>query len=233
MAAKKGKSKPQPKAQKPKKATAKPAPRAATPAKPKPKPKPAKAKAVVRKGPTKTAPAAQKRASIPRGKPEPPPIDHAATIGPLYLGAGHGHLARSVDKGWIEALERYRRAVDDAVAYEAKRSAVARSGMVLTFARQVQQMMNNLAARVQAILSEVQSGAASEAQREAGRQGGGLLVAELKRLNETYGALVGPNGIAPLGDEALAPGVQPQLEQLQRAYFNNIARWADLERALR
>jgi hypothetical protein len=177
-------------------------------------------------------PPAPKRLSLPKEKPEPPPVDHAATIGPLYLGAGHGHLARSVDKPWIDAIDKYRSAVDEAVKYEATRSAASRAGMVLVFARQVQTMMNNLATRVAAIIAEVTSTASQEPQRESGKQAGKTLVTELKRLNDTYGAMVGPQGMAPFGSETLGIGIQPQLEQLQRAYFNNIARWADLERAL-
>jgi len=162
-----------------------------------------------------------------RSKPEPPPMDHNAVIGPLYLGAGHGHLARPVDKTWIEALERYRKAIDDAIAYEAKRTPIARATMVLSFARQVQTLMNNLAARLSAIAAEVSMNG-----NETTHTSGKLLVVELKRLNDTYGAMAGPEGIAPLGEEGLSTGLAPQLDLLQRAYFNNIARWADLERAL-
>jgi len=194
---------------------------------------PAKVSAV-KASPAKVSPpqVGTAKVSAPRAKLEPPPMDHGATIGPLYLGAGHGHLARAVDKSWLEALERYRKAVDEAVSYEGRRTPMARATMVLTFARQVQTLMNNLAARVQAIAAEVHNSAMAEAQRESARSGGKLLVAELKRLNDTYGSMSGPEGIAPNGEESLSTGMAPQLDQLQRAYFNNIARWADLERSL-
>jgi hypothetical protein len=237
MAAKKQKASKAPKkalakapAKAPPKALKKAAPKAAK--RPTPKVNPAPKRAAPSKTTKVLAPASAKRVSAPKGKPEPPPVDHGQAIGPLYLGAGHGHLARAVDKTWIDALERYRHAVDGAISYEAKRSAAARAAMSVTFARQVQTLMNNLAARVSAILAEVQNSAITDAQRDSARSGGRMLVTELKRLNDTYGSMVGPEGIAPFGDDTLTPGMLPQLDQLQRVFFNNIARWADLERAL-
>lgn len=204
-------------------------------------PKPAKKPAAVKKTAPKAAKIAKasrsaakpaKTPSRPSGKPEPPPIDHNATLGPLYLGAGHGHLARMVDKSWIDAIRRYRETLGKAVDYEGKRSAPARAMMVINFGRQLQTLMNNLAARVQAIIHEVNQPELDPAHKTQSRAGGKMLVAELQELNKSMGEMVGPSGIAPHGDASLPLGVPQQLDQLQRTYFNNIARWADLDRAL-
>src|SRR4051812_39860502 len=83
------------------------------------------------KAPPIKAKAQEKRAVArpalrPSGKAEPPAVDHAAALSPLFLGASHGHLSRPVDKQWLDALKRYRVALSDAVIYEGKRSAGAR-----------------------------------------------------------------------------------------------------------
>src|SRR5450432_2246610 len=56
-----------------------------------------------------------------RSHNEPPPLDHNATLSPLFLAAGHGYLTRLVDKHWTDVLARYRQALADAVSYEHKR----------------------------------------------------------------------------------------------------------------
>lgn len=211
--------------------------KAAKPAK-KASPKPAKRPAVTKKSAPKSAKIAKASARStpskrpPSGKPEPPPIDHNAALGPLYLGAGVGHLARSVDKSWMEAIRRYRETLDKAVAYEDKRSAPARATFAITFARQLQTLMNNLATRVSAIIHDINQPELDAAHKAQARSGGKLLVAELQDLNKTLGDMAGPSGIAPHGDASLPLGQPALLEQLQRSYFNNIARWADLDRAL-
>ena len=172
------------------------------------------------------------KASRPSHKPEPPPIDHNATLGPLYLGAGHGHLARTVDKQWLDAIRRYRDTLAKAIDYEAKRSAPARATMVINFARQLQTLMNNLAARVQAVVAEASNPDGDPTHKAHAKTSGKTLVGELQELNKTLGDMVGPDGMAPHGDLSLPLGQPQTLEQLQRSYFNNIARWADLERAL-
>lgn len=190
------------------------------------------AKAAVAKAPPTAAPAKPVAPKKP-SKPEPPPIDHAATLGPLYLGAGHGHLARSVDKSWSDALARYRKALDEAVSYESKRSAAARVAMALNFGRQLQTLMNNLATRVNAIVAELHTDVVAQQAKDTARTGGRALVAELQALNETFGRMVGPSGIArQRDDDEPAAALLQQLDQLQRGYFNNIARFADLDRAL-
>jgi hypothetical protein len=210
-----------------------------------PKPAPAPAKAVAKPAPKPVAAppkapppkpvAAQPPKPVVKGPPpkaEPPPVDHNAALAPLFLGAGHGHLARTVDKSWLEAIRRYRDTLDKAIAYEAKRGPLARATMAINFTRQLQTLMNNLAARVQAIIVEVNNPELDAAVKDAARTGGQNLVSELQALNKSLATMVGPDGMAPHGDTSLPLGQPQTLEQLQRSYFNNIARSADLERSL-
>lgn len=240
------------KAPKKSKASAKPAKKIAPPKKVSKTTKVASKTATVKRAPPKPAPAAAKvvakpaapKPVVPKAPPpkpvvkgpppkaEPPPVDHNATLAPLFLGAGHGHLARTIDKSWLEAIRRYGDTLDKAVAYEAKRGPLARATMAINFTRQLQTLMNNLAARVQAMIIEVNNPEMDAGIKAAARTSGLMLVTELQALNKTLASMVGPEGMAPHGDTSLPLGQPQTLEQLQRSYFNNIARWADLERSL-
>jgi len=185
-------------------AAASPARRPARQVSARPAPKTAIAKSAPTHNPTRTP-----------TRNEPPPVDHNAVLGPLFLAAGHGHLSRLVDKHWLEVLGKYRQALATAVAYEQKRLPESRLAFAILQARQVKLLLGNLSARVQLLLTQHAKDAALR------------LVNELAETNKLNAQLV--SGLFK-GVKFAEPQRATQHAQLLNEHFSSIARVADLER---
>jgi hypothetical protein len=186
----------------------------APPARSAPRPAPSSARRPARQVSARPAPKKSITQSA-RSHNEPPPVDHNAVLGPLFLAAGHGHLSRLVDKHWAEVLGKYRQAFAAAVAYEQKRSPEMRLAFALVQAPKLKLLLGNLTARVQLLLAQHA--------REAALR----LMHELIETNKLHGQLV--SGLFK-GVKFAEPSRQGQYGQLLNEYLSSIARVADLER---
>lgn len=114
---------------------------------------------------------------------ESPPVDHNASLMPLFLGATHGYLSRSVDAAWSEALAKYRQALEAAIGYEETRSPESRMAMALFVQQKVTGLLTQLAARLGAILRERDTVGIDPAQAAA-------LMAQAARLTQEMKSVV-------------------------------------------